>query len=93
MTLAPGTEVHVKFDWPEARGPAHIRTPHYLRGKTGTVVRHLGDFANPEDLAFARPAVILPLYHVRFDARTLWPDAVTADEILVELYGSWLEPK
>jgi len=92
MTLAPGTEVHVKFDWPEARGPAHIRTPHYLRGKTGTVVRHLGDFANPEDLAFARPAAILPLYHVRFDARRVWPDAVTADEILVELYGSWLEP-
>ena len=37
-------------------------------GTTGRVVRHLGDFRNPEDLAFARPAATLPLYHVAFDA-------------------------
>ena len=37
-------------------GPVHIRTPHYVRGVMGEVVRHLGDFPNPEDLAFARPA-------------------------------------
>ena len=49
------------------RGPCHIRTPHYLRGRSGTVVRHLGDFPNPEDLAFARPAPRLPLYHVAFE--------------------------
>ena len=91
MSFSPGTAVRVRLDWPEARGPAHIRTPHYLRGHTGTVVRHLGDFANPEDLAFARPAAILPLYHVRFDARPLWADGVTADQLLVEIYGSWLE--
>ncbi len=91
MTIAAGTAVRVRDDWPEARGPAHIRTPHYLRGQTGTVVRHLGDFPNPEDLAFARPAAVLPLYHVRFDPRRIWPDGVTADELLVELYGSWLE--
>ena len=29
-----------------------------------------GDFGNPEDLAFARPAAKLPLYHVRFDLPT-----------------------
>ena len=39
------------------------------RRSTGTVVRHLGDFPNPEDLAFARPAPTLPLYHVAFDRR------------------------
>ena len=43
MTLAPGTRVKVRDDWPETRGPCHIRTPHYLRGETGTVLRHLGD--------------------------------------------------
>ena len=48
--------VRVKDDWPETRGPVHIRTPHYVRGMQGTVVRQLGAFPNPEDLAFARPA-------------------------------------
>ena len=43
-----GTRVRVRDDWPETRGPCHIRTPHYLRGMMGTVVRHLGDFPNPE---------------------------------------------
>ena len=54
--FAPGESVRVKDAWPEAAGPVHIRTPHYVRGVTGEVVRHLGDFANPEDLAFRRPA-------------------------------------
>ena len=90
--LAPGAAIRVRNDWPEARGPVHLRTPHYLRGRDGTVIRHLGDFPNPEDLAFARPAARLPLYHVAFDAKTIWPDAV-ADELLVELYEPWLEPR
>ncbi|HEY0420342.1 MAG TPA: SH3-like domain-containing protein [Acetobacteraceae bacterium] len=89
--LAPGTQVRVKNDWPETRGPCHIRTPHYLRGATGVVVRHLGDYPNPEDLAFARPAAILPLYHVRFDPASFWPEGRGSDEILVELYEPWLE--
>lgn len=88
--IAPGTTVRVRDDWPERRGPCHIRTPHYLRGRTGTVLRHLGDFPDPERLAFALPAPKLPLYHVSFQPRTIWPDA-GGDEIVVELYGSWLE--
>ena len=89
--LAPGTKVRVRDDWPETRGPCHIRTPHYVRGAEGVVVRHLGDFRNPEDLAFARPAASLPLYHVRFDPAAIWPDARAGDEIVVELFVSWLE--
>jgi len=88
--LAPGAAVRVRDDWPEARGPCHIRTPHYLRGRQGTVVRPLGAFPNPEDLAFARPAARLALYHVAFTPRSIWPDA-GGDEIVVELYESWLE--
>lgn len=91
-TLAPGTRVRVRNDWPELRGPCHIRTPHYLRGRMGTVVRHLGAFPNPEDLAFARPAARLPLYHVAFAPQAIWPDS-SAGEILVELYEPWLEPR
>jgi nitrile hydratase subunit beta len=90
--LAPGTPVRVCDDWPETRGPCHIRTPHYLRGAEGVVERHLGAFENPEDLAFARPAPVLNLYHVRFTPSAIWPDA-KADSLVVELYESWLEAR
>jgi hypothetical protein len=89
--LAPGTAVRVKLDWPETRGPCHIRTPHYLRGAIGTVERHFGSFPNPEDLAFARPAARLNLYHVRFDQPSVWGEGKPGDALLVELYESWLE--
>lgn len=91
MRFAPGEAVRVRNDWPERRGPCHVRTPHYLRGARGDIVRHLGDFANPEDLAFARPAAVVPLYHVRFDAAAIWPDA-TGEDLLVEIFQHWLEP-
>ncbi|MCB8875342.1 SH3-like domain-containing protein [Acidisoma silvae] len=90
--IAAGQRVRVRDDWPETRGPCHIRTPHYLRGATGTVQRHLGDFPNPEDLAFGRKARRLSLYHVVFDASSLWGDGKPKAEILVELYEPWLEP-
>jgi nitrile hydratase len=89
--LAPGTKVRVKLDWPETRGPCHIRTPHYLRGREGVVERHLGRFRNPEDLAFARPAAELSLYHVRFDQPDLWGEGQPGDAVVVELFEPWLE--
>ena len=91
MIFSTGARVRVRNDWPETRGPCHIRTPYYVRGETGTVVRHLGDFANPEDLAFARPASRLPLYHVRFEQPEIWQQGCAGDEILIEIFGSWLE--
>ena len=90
--MAPGTAVRVKDDWPETRGPVHIRTPHYLRGLQGTVVRGLGAFPNPEDLAFARPAAQLALYHVAFDQPAVWQEGRAGDGLLVEIYEHWLEP-
>ena len=89
--FAPGTAVQVRDAWPEARAHVHIRTPHYLRGRHGTVVRHLGDFPNPEDLAFARPAERLPLYHVAFPPEQIWP-GVEQSSLLVEVYEPWLLP-
>lgn len=90
--LTPGTRVHVKNDWPETRGPCHIRTPHYLRGQSGTVLRQLGSYPNPEDLAFARPAARVPLYHVAFPREDIWPEWTGRDELLVEIFEHWLEP-
>ena len=98
--LAPGQQVRVKLDWPELRGPCHIRTPHYLRGRTGVVERHLGRFHNPEDLAFARQAAELDLYHVRFEQNAIWGEGAAGDAIVVgapgdaiiaEIFETWLE--
>ena len=92
MNFAPGDAVLVKHDWPESRGPVHIRTPHYVRGMQGTVVRQLGAFPNPEDLAFARPATTRALYHVRFDQPAVWQQGHAGDELVVEIFEHWLEP-
>jgi nitrile hydratase subunit beta len=83
--FSAGETVRVKDAWPEATGPVHIR------GIVGEIVRHLGDFPNPEDLAFARPAERRPLYHVRFQKGAIWPEAKPDDELLVEIFGHWLE--
>ncbi|MHB1302185.1 MAG: SH3-like domain-containing protein [Acidiphilium sp.] len=91
--FAPGDLVRVRDAWPERDGPVHIRTPHYVRGREGRIRAHLGRFANPEDLAFARPAALLDLYHVAFARDAIWPRAASEGgaEILVELYEPWLE--
>lgn len=89
--FAPGTMVRVRADWPETRGPCHIRTPYYLRGESGAVLRHLGDFPNPEEAAFARPAPLCPLYHVRFDQPPLWGEGSPGDFLVAEVFGHWLE--
>ena len=90
--LDPGAPVRVKDDWPERDGPVHVRTPHYVRGRRGTVLYHLGDFPDPGDIAFERPPVTRSLYHVAFAFRELWPDG-TGDELVVEIYGHWLDPE
>jgi len=82
--LQPGQAVRVKLD-------CHIRTPHYLRGAIGTVERHLGDFRNPEELAFARPAEAVALYHVRFDQPQIWGEGRSGDAVVVEIFAHWLE--
>lgn len=90
--FTPGDRVRVKDDWPETRGRCHIRTPHYLRGRSGRIERVLGSFPNPEDLAFARPAPSRPLYHVLFDQPPIWSEGEAGDSLLVEIFEHWLEP-
>jgi nitrile hydratase len=92
MSFRAGADVRVLDDWPEARGPCHVRTPHYVRGRLGRVVRPLGEFADPEDLAFNRVPERRALYHVAFPQAALWPDGGADAELLVEIYEHWLEP-
>lgn len=93
MRLNPGDTVLVKNEWPERRGPAHIRTPYYVRGHRGRVLRHLGDFPNPEDLAFGRQAKPTALYHVEFDRSAIWNEPEDADKVVIEIFEHWLEPQ
>lgn len=88
--FAAGDVVRVRMADP----PGHIRTPWYVRGHVGVIDRILGDYGNPEDLAYGRrDGAPRPLYQVRFTATELWSqppqpqDSVTAD-----LFEHWLEP-
>ena len=74
--------------------PGHVRTPAYLRGKTGTVERQLGPFRNPEELAYRQPGAPLPLYRVRFTMSEIWGDTAEnpSDTLDAEIYAHWLIP-
>ena len=75
--------------------PGHMRTPRYVRGKTGRVVRVVGPMLNPEQLAYGQSGVPgKMLYRVRFRQRDLWPDYAGSehDSLEIELYEHWLAP-
>ena len=88
--FSPGTRVRVREDFPFG----HIRTPVYVRGKEGVVMRRFGSFPNPETLAIGRDG--LPkkaLYEVRFRQADLWPDyqGAVCDTLDADIYEHWLE--
>jgi nitrile hydratase len=89
MSLSKGTQVRIKAMTP----PGHIRTPHYLRGKSGVIERVLGAFKNPEQLAYALPAPERTLYRVRFEMAELWGDGAEApaDTLDAEIFAHWIE--
>lgn len=83
------TRVRVKPMMP----PGHIRTPAYLRGRTGVIERALGPFANPEQLAYGLKADQKQLFRVRFTMAELWGERAESpdDTIDAEIYEHWLE--
>ena len=75
--------------------PGHIRTPHYIRGKTGVVERFVGYFKNPEELAYGRSGQPMrALYRVRFVQANVWPgyQGAHGDTLHIDLYEHWLQP-
>ncbi len=71
----------------------HVRAPYYIRGKSGVIERYCGAYANPEELAYARPGIPKqPLYRVRFRHFEVWQDyqGAQSDTVDVEIYQHWL---
>jgi len=89
--LAAGVPVRVRTGDPLT----HCRTPLYLRGKRGVVLRALGRYANPEELAYHKPGMPpLTLYQVEFDAAEVWGERLMEApyRIVADIFEHWLEP-
>ncbi len=87
----PGDRVRVRADEPKG----HCRTPHYVRGKAGRVVRLQGVFPNPEGLAYGGQGLPRqPLYLVEFDQPSIWENYAgpSVDKVCVDIYQHWLAP-
>jgi nitrile hydratase len=87
----PGDRVRIRAE----DRPGHVRTPSYVKGKTGWVEAVLGEFRNPELLAYGDlQAPKLPLYTVGLRQTDLWEGyAGTArDALYLDVYEHWLEP-
>ena len=79
----------------EAYPPGHVRTPYFIRGKSGMIDNIAGEFANPEELAYGRVGLPkLTLYHVSFRQTDLWFDykGGVSDTTVVAIYENWLQP-
>ena len=87
----PGDRVRIRAE----DKPGHVRTPAYVRGKTGWVEALLGEFRNPEVLAYGDPeAPKLPLYKVGFHQADIWEGYAgpARDALYLDIYEHWLEP-
>jgi nitrile hydratase subunit beta len=86
-----GEEVAVRRLFP----PGHIRTPRYVMGLRGKISHAVGEFPNPEELAYGRKGFPKKmLYRVRFRQIDVWPGYAGAkdDTLEIELYDHWLIP-
>jgi nitrile hydratase subunit beta len=85
-----GQQVRVAKRFPSG----HVRTPHYIRGKTGVIADAVGHFPDPEMAAVGKVPTLRELFRVRFLQSEAWRDYSGApqDSIDVEIYEHWLEP-
>ena len=87
---ASGAHVRVR----KVDSPGHIRTPHYIRGKTGTIERIHGCHAYPDAVASGKGDDPQWLYTVVFQAHDLWgPQADPTVSVSVDAWESYLEPE
>ncbi len=71
----------------------HTRLPAYAAGATGTVKLLHGAHVFPDANAHGFGEAAEPLYAVAFSARDLWGQEASAqDEVILDLWQSYLEP-
>ena len=71
----------------------HTRLPRYARGRSGVIDRDFGVFIFPDTSAMNGDPKPQHLYNVRFAARELWGDGVSArDSVYVNLWDDHLDP-
>jgi nitrile hydratase subunit beta len=90
-TFEPGDRIRVR----PGEKPGHVRTPGYLKGKSGRIESVLGEFPNPEDLAYGLSGLPeRPIYKVGFRQVDLWEDyeGPADDRLYADVYEQWLEP-
>ena len=90
-TFAAGDRVRIV----DLAKPGHVRTPAYVREKTGRIEQYCGTFENPEERGYGRIGLArIPLYRVRFNQSDLWPDydGPARDNLVLEIYQHWLNP-
>lgn len=91
MTYAIGETVAVRKAYP----PGHVRAPFFIRGRLGIVDQVVGQYGNPEELAYGRTKTDkLTLYRVRFNQADIWADyeGPAKDSIVIDIYENWLDP-
>lgn len=73
--------------------PGHNRAPSYVRGRTGVVVRPVGDGRFPDEAAaVGADARREAIWTVAFTGTELWgPDGGARDLVHVDLFESYLE--
>lgn len=82
MSFGPGQRVRISV----RRHEGHHRTPAYVKGQVGTVVRAHGLFANPETRAYGEDGLpAQQLYLVALDDHG-------AERVYVDVFEHWLEP-
>ena len=73
----------------------HHRTPAYVKGRIGTVVRSCLPQGAPEQLAYRADAgPDRPVYRVQLAQRDLWPgyQGPPHDTLEIEIFEHWLSP-
>ena len=74
----------------------HVRTPSYLKGRRGVILRDFGAWPNPQELAYGKSG--LPKrtnYWVQFTMDEVWGGDgayASGDSVVAEIYEHWLEP-
>ena len=73
----------------------HLRTPGYVHGACGVIMRVQGPFANPEEVSFYSQGPQRTdsfLYTVRFLQKELWPhySGGATDTVDVDIFEAWL---